>query len=79
MVKRFFTYLGFNDTSINELQLLTLICLLGKQPNIVIKPADNLYDLLNQILSIYIKAFETNSFLNLTEYEIAEELSKCGN
>lgn len=74
-IKKFFSYLGFNDTTINEKQILTLIYLLGREENIVIKPKNNLQDLINQILMIYIDYLETNSFVNLTEYDIVKELS----
>lgn len=74
-IKKFFSYLGFNDTTINEKQILTLIYLLGREENIVIKPKNNLQDLINQILMIYIDHLETNSFVNLTEYDIVKELS----
>ena len=74
-IKKFFSYLGFNDTTINEKQILTLIYLLGREENIVIKPKNNLQDLINQILMIYIDHLETNSFANLTEYDIVKELS----
>lgn len=74
-IKKFFSYLGFNDTTINEKQILTLIYLLGREENIVIKPKNNLQDLINQILMIYIDRLETNSFVNLTEYDIVKELS----
>ena len=73
-IKKFFSYLGFNDTTINEKQILTLIYLLGREENIVIKPKNNLQDLINQILMIYIDHLETNSFVNLTEYDIVKEL-----
>ena len=74
-IKKFFSYLGFNDTIINEKQILILIYLLGREENIVIKPKNNLQDLINQILMIYIDHLETNSFVNLTEYDIVKELS----
>ena len=74
-IKKFFSYLGFNDTTINEKQILILIYLLGREENIVIKPKDNLQDLINQILMIYIDHLETNSFVNLTKYDIVKELS----
>ena len=74
-IKKFFSYLGFNDTTINEKQILILIYLLGREENIVIKPKNNLQDLINQILIIYIDHLETNSFVNLTEYDIVKELS----
>lgn len=74
-IKKFFSYLGFNDTTINEKQILILIYLLGREENIVIKPKNNLQDLINQILMIYIDPLETNSFVNLTEYDIVKELS----
>lgn len=74
-IKKFFSYLGFNDTTINEKQILTLIYLLGREEDIVIKPKNNLQDLINQILMIYIDHLETNSFVNLTEYDIVKELS----
>ena len=74
-IKKFFSYLGFNDTTINEKQILILIYLLVREENIVIKPKNNLQDLINQILMIYIDHLETNSFVNLTEYDIVKELS----
>lgn len=73
---KFWSYLGFNDKIINERQILTLICLLGKEPNILIKPMDNLHDLILQILNLYINKFESAGFLHLTEYEIIQELYK---
>ena len=74
-IKKFFSYLGFNDTTINEKQILILIYLLGREENIVIKPKNNLQDLINEILMIYIDHLETNSFVNLIEYDIVKELS----
>lgn len=73
MIRKFFQYLGFNDTSINAEQLLNLICLLGKE-NISIIPQENILDMVESVLSIYINAFETNGFRNITEYEIIEKL-----
>lgn len=74
LIEKFWSYLGFSDKTINERQLLRLICLLGKEPNISIKPASNEIDLLNQIILLYIDKMETNSFYNLTEQEIIQEL-----
>ena len=75
-IERFFSYLGCSDKTINERQLIRLICLLGKESNINIKLENNEYDLMNHILDIYINAFETNSFVNLTEHNIAASLSE---
>lgn len=73
-VEKFFNYLGFSNTSINEMQLIKLICLLGLEKDIVIKPVYNEGDLLNQVLNIYIERLETNTFNVLTEGRIVEEL-----
>ena len=52
-IEKFWSYLGFSDKTINERQLLKLICLLGKE-NISIIPCTTEYNLTLQVLSIYI-------------------------
>lgn len=72
-IEKFWSYLGFSDKTINERQLLKLICLLGKE-NISIIPCTTEHDLALQVLNIYINKMETNSFHVLTEQEIIGEL-----
>lgn len=75
IIEKFFNYLGFSNTSINEMQLLKLICLLGYEQDIVIYPTCDAGDLLNQVLNIYIERLETNTFHVLTEDKIIQELN----
>ena len=73
-IKILLDMLDLDIASINERQLLKLICLLGEE-NIIISPGNNEYDLAKQICQIYINKLETNGFIHLTEYKIIQGLS----
>ncbi len=73
-IKILLDMLDLDITSINERQLLKLICLLGEE-NIIISPCNNEYDLAKQICQIYINKLETNGFIHLTEYKIIQSLA----
>lgn len=72
-IKALLDMLDLDITSINERQLLKLICLLGKE-NIIFNSCTNEYDLAKHICQIYIDKLETNGFIHLTEYEITQNL-----
>ena len=73
-VQRFYTYLGYNDTTINADQLVSLICLLTKEfDSLNIPKCKDPAQLMNWVLNLYIHAMET-SFKNITEYDIVEVL-----
>lgn len=70
-VEKFFSYIGLDNQSINETQMLRLICLLGQEHKVISIVPNNL-DFFESILDIYINAFETNSFKNLTEQQVIQ-------
>ena len=73
-VQRFYTYLGFNDTTINADQLVSLICLLTKEFDCLnIPKCGDPIELMNWVLDLYICGMET-TFKNITEYDIIEVL-----
>ena len=75
-IERFWNYLGCSDKTLNERQLLRLICLLGKEPDLYIKPLNNELSLMEEIVDIYIKAFETNSFKAIKEEDVLFSLAE---
>lgn len=75
-IQKFWSYLGCSDTTLNEKQLLRLICLLGREPDLYFKPITEEFKLMEEILDIYIKAFETNCFKTLTEDIILHSLAE---
>ena len=72
-IQKFFTYLGFSDTSINERQLLELICILNEEQHTLLRGI-SIDKLLNEVITIFIEKMETNSFKNITEQNIIERL-----
>lgn len=72
-IQKFFTYLGFSDTSINERQLLELICILNEEQHTLLR-GTSIDKLLNEVITIFIEKMETNSFKNITEQNIIERL-----
>lgn len=75
-IQKFWNYLGCSDVTINEKQLLRLICLLGREPDLYFKPMTEESKLMEEILDVYIKAFETNCFKTLTEEIILHSLAE---
>ena len=70
-VQRFFSYLGFSDTSINAEQLLTLICILNEEKPTTLR-GTTVVDVLNEVLDIYIYKIE---HYQLDEQKVIERLS----
>lgn len=72
-VEKFFQYLGFSDTTIDSEQVLKLLCLLSTDAEIRICKDTTIESLVNRLMDIYIKHFETNN-LNIKEQDIIEVL-----
>lgn len=70
-VKRFFSYLGFSDTSINAEQLLCLITILNEEKPTTLRGTTEV-EVLNEVLDVYINKIE---HYQLNEQKVIDRLS----
>ena len=74
-VEKFWSYLGFSNTTMDEIQILQLIILLCKEEKVSLPKIDEEITLFNYIVDTFIHKLETNSFKHITEDDIIKELT----
>ena len=74
-VEKFWSYLGFSNTTMDEIQILQLIILLCKEEKVSLPKIDEEITLFNYIVDTFIHKLETNSFKHITEDDIIRELT----
>ena len=74
-VEKFWSYLGFSNTTMDEIQILQLIILLCKEEKVSLPKIDEEITLFNYIVDTFIHKLETNSFKHITEDNIIKELT----